>query len=232
MTNFDWHWHPDPGIIEGVVALCVLYAVAVGPARNYLAPGAQLPRWKPYCFGAAMILMLLAVASPLDDIAERYLFSAHMFQHILLIYPVALLWLWGMPDFVLRPLLEMEWSAPVLRVLTKPIVAFVVFNGLFYVWHLPPLYEWALRDSKIHFLEHASFIGGALLMWWPLVRPLPELPVFHPGGHWFTCWAAPSFKYHSLACSALPPRPSIRPIAPRPGSLPGSTRCPIRWWAR
>ena len=181
--KFDWHWHPDPGVIDGIVALSVLYALAVGPARSYLAPeGTPFPRWRAASFALGTFLLFLAVASPLDTISEQYLFSAHMLQHVILIYPVALFWLWGTPGWMLRPFFEMEWSAGLARFLTSPVVAFLTFNLLFYVWHLPALYEWALRDSKIHFLEHATFIGGALLMWWPLLRPVPELPRFHPGG--------------------------------------------------
>jgi putative membrane protein len=177
-----WHWHPDPEIIDGVIATTALYYLAIGPGRSWLAPGKAYPWQKAICFALGTLALLLAVVTPLDEISETYLFSAHMLQHIILIYPVALFWLWGMPDWLLRPLVEMEWSRPLIRFFTIPLVAFLVFNGMFYVWHLPPLYEWALRDSKIHLLEHASFMVTAMLMWWPLVHPLPEMPRFHAGG--------------------------------------------------
>ena len=177
-----WHWHPDPNIIDGLVANTILYYLAVGPARNWLAPGSRYPLRHAICFGLGTLALCLAVVTPLDEISEQYLFSAHMLQHILLIYPVAMLWVLGMPPWLLRPFFAMEWSRPLARFFTKPLVAFLTFNAVFYIWHIPAFYEWALRDSKIHFLEHASFLFAAFLLWWPLVRPLPELPAFHPGG--------------------------------------------------
>lgn len=177
---WTWHWHPDPGVIEGLVALTVLYLVATGPARNYLAPQApKLPLWRQVCFHLGTLLVFLSVASPLDELSEQYLFSAHMFQHVILVYPVPVLWLWGTPGWLVQPFLDMEWSAPLLRFFTRPLVAFLTYNFVFYAWHIPGLYEWALRDSKIHFLEHAMFMGAALLQWWPLMPPLQVNPRLH-----------------------------------------------------
>lgn len=175
------HWHPDPGVLEGLAALTVLYFLAIGPARNYLAPEQRMPWWRIASFQLGTLLVLLAVASPLDEMSEKYLFSAHMFQHVILIFPVPVLWLWGTPGWLLKPFLDMDWSAPLLRFLTRPVVAFLVFNLLFYLWHIPGLYEWALRDSKIHFLEHATFMGAAYLQWWPLMAPLQIQPPLHYG---------------------------------------------------
>lgn len=177
-----FHWHPDPGVIEGLVALTVLYLLAMGPARRYLEPEAVFPRWRQACFHLGTLLTFLAVASPLDELSEKYLFSAHMVQHVILIYPVPVLWLFGTPPWMVKPFLEMDWSAPVLRFFTRPPVALLTFNLVFYAWHIPGLYEWALRDSKIHFLEHASFMAVALLQWWPLINPVQIGPRFHPAG--------------------------------------------------
>jgi len=176
---WEWHWHPDPGVIEGLVALTVLYWLALGPGRDYLAPGAVLARWRVASFHLGTFLVFLAVATPLDELSEKYLFSAHMFQHVILVYPVPVLWLWGTPPWLVKPFLEMDWSAPLLRFFCRPVVALLTYNLVFYAWHIPGLYEWALRDSKVHFLEHASFMGAALLQWWPLIAPVQIGPRFH-----------------------------------------------------
>jgi putative membrane protein len=179
---WDWHYHPDPGIIDGIASMTVLYALGVGPARRWLAPEEKIRPLQIFCFALAQLILLFAVASPLDEISDSYLFCAHMFQHVLLIYPIAFLWLLGTPAWILRIPFSMEWSAPLARFLVRPAIAFIVFNSLLYIWHMPGLYEWALRDSKIHFLEHAAFLGSAVLMWWPLMRPLPEMPRLAYGG--------------------------------------------------
>lgn len=177
---WEWHWHPDPGVIEGLVALTVLYCLAVGPARSYLS-GGPFSRWRMASFHLGTFLVFLAVATPLDELSEKYLFSAHMFQHVILVFPVPVLWLWGTPPWLVKPFVEMEWSGPLLRFFCRPVVALLTFNLVFYVWHIPALYEWALRDSKIHFLEHASFMGVALLQWWPLMPPLAVRAPLHYG---------------------------------------------------
>lgn len=157
-----WHWHPDPGVVEGLSAMTVLYLLG---AR-------QQVWWRKLCFHLGTLLVFLAVGSPLDEISEKYLFTAHMLQHIILIYPVPVLWLLGIPRGFFEVLLAMEWSAPLLRFFCRPAVALLTFNLVFYFWHVPALYEWALRDDKIHFLEHATFMGTAVIQWIPLVRPL------------------------------------------------------------
>ncbi len=176
---WQWHWHPDPGVIEGLVALTVLYMLAVGPARQYLG-GEKVSRWKILSFHLGTLLVFLSVATPLDELSELYLFSAHMLQHVVLVFPVPVLWLWGTPSWLVKPFFEMDWSAPVARFLTKPVVAFLTFNFVFYAWHIPGLYEWALRDSKIHFLEHATFMGAAVVQWWPLMAPSNVGTRLHP----------------------------------------------------
>lgn len=181
VVPWQWHWHPDPGVVEGLVALTVLYSLAVGPVRKYLAPQEVVSRWRMLSFHLGTLLVFLSVASPLDEISELYLFSAHMVQHVILIFPVPILWLWGTPAWLIRPFFEMDWSAPILHLVTRPLVAFFIFNFVFYAWHIPGLYEWALRDSKIHFLEHATFMGAALIQWWPLMAPKGVGKPLHPG---------------------------------------------------
>ena len=178
---WEWHWHPEPGVIEGLVVLTVLYWLALGPARNYLAPGAVFSRWRIAAFHLGTLLVFWAVASPLEELSEQYLFCAHMFQHTILVFPVPLLWLWGTPPWLIKPFLEMDWSAPLLRFFCRPVVALLTFNFVFYAWHIPGLYEWALRDPKIHVLEHASFMVASMLQWWPLMPPYPVRPPLHHG---------------------------------------------------
>ena len=65
---------------------------------------------------------------------------------------------------------------PVARFLAKPLVALLVFNLLFSIWHLPAIYDGALRNSGLHHVEHLLFLLISLIFWWPLMSPLPELP--------------------------------------------------------
>lgn len=169
-------WQFDPVLIGTIVTLATCYALATGPLRARLAPAAAFPRGRAAWFYAGLATLYLLEGSPLHDLAERYLLSAHMLQHLLVAYLVAPMLLLGLPTWVLRPLLLNRTVRPVARVATQPLVAFFVFSVFFSAWHIPAVYEGALRNSSLHHFEHVLFLLSSLLVWWPLMSPLPELP--------------------------------------------------------
>jgi len=169
-------WLLDPVLIGGLVTLALTYFLLTGPLRGRFAPGKAYPGRQAAFFYSALGLLYLAEGSPLHDLAEMYSFSAHMFQHLLLSYVAPTLMLRGTPDWLVRPLLLHRGVKPVATALTHPVVAFGVFSLFFSLWHLPVIYEGALQNSTLHHAEHVVFIFTALLLWWPLLSPLPELP--------------------------------------------------------
>ena len=175
------HWHTEPTLLMGLLVVMLLYGFGVAILRQRLAPGTALPTRRAVCFALGLVSLYVTVASPLDAIAEHYLFSAHMLQHVILIYPVSMLLLLGLPGWLLRPLLTFPVLAPCWRWVTKPLVAFLAFNVAFSAWHLPGLYEWALRDRTVHNVEHMILLVTSMLMWWPLLSPMREYPCLPPG---------------------------------------------------
>ncbi|MBL9188698.1 MAG: cytochrome c oxidase assembly protein [Opitutaceae bacterium] len=173
----DWrHWHNEPWLVGGLVLLGWLWAALAGPLRARLAPGAPFPRREAWLFGAALLTFYLAVGSPLDQIGERFLFAAHMFQHQLLVYPAAILFLLGLPGWMVDAALSPAWVRAPLRLLTNPLIAGLVYSLVIGVWHMPSLYDLALRDKLVHVLEHVMFFAVGLLYWWPLLSPSRLLP--------------------------------------------------------
>jgi putative membrane protein len=180
----DWtHWHNEPLLIGGLIFLGWLYAILTGPMREKLSPFSgqpsapvPYPGRKAACFYSALVIFYLAVGSPLDQAGERYLLSAHMLQHQLIIYPAALLFLVGLPDWLVRPVTGRPGLRPVLRVLTNPIVCGGVYTAVISVWHMPLLYDLALQNRMIHIAEHFTMFGAALFFWWPLASPSREFP--------------------------------------------------------
>jgi len=173
----DWrHWHNEPWLIGGLVVLGWLWAVLAGPFRAKLAPATPFPRGHALRFYPALLVFYLAVGSPLDQVGERLLFSAHMLQHQLLVYPAALLFLLGIPHWMIDPAL----SQPAIRIpwkfITRPLVAALAYSLVIGGWHVPSLYDWALRDKFIHVLEHIMFFGAALVYWWPIASPSRVVP--------------------------------------------------------
>ncbi|CAN5767976.1 cytochrome c oxidase assembly factor CtaG [soil metagenome] len=126
-------------------------------------------------FVGGTVLLFLSLNGPLHDLSDNYLFSAHMVQHLIITMIVPPLWLLGLPEWSLRPVLGHRAALGTARVLTGPLVAFAVYNVVFIGWHFPGLYNWALVNHNAHILQHLMFIGAAVLMWWPVVSPVPEL---------------------------------------------------------
>lgn len=173
----DWtHWHNEPFLIGGLIFLGWLFAVLAGPWRERLAPGAPYPRAHAVRFYLGLLIFYLAVGSPLDQLGERFLLSAHMLQHQLIIYAAAVLLLQGLPDWMVRPLTGRPGLRPILRVLTSPLVCGVIYTVVMTTWHLPLLYDLALQNRPIHIVEHFTMFGAALFYWWPLLSPSREFP--------------------------------------------------------
>lgn len=173
----DWtHWHNEPILIGGLVFLGWLYTILTGPYRVRLAPEAPYPRGHAVRFYSALIVFYLAVGSPLDQLGERFLLSAHMLQHQLIIYPAAVLFLLGLPDWLVRPVTSRPGLRPLLRVLTHPVLCGLVYTGVITGWHIPLLYDLALQNRPVHILEHFTMFGAALFYWWPILSPAREYP--------------------------------------------------------
>ncbi len=179
----DWrHWHNEPFLVGGLIFLGWLYAVLTGPLRARLEPGAPFPRGRAVMFFAALLIFYLAVGSPFDQLSERFLLCAHMVQHQLLMYPSAVLFLLGLPEWAVRPVTSIRSLRRVGWFFTRPLVTGTIFVVTFSVWHLPALYDWTLNDKVVHVLEHLMFFGAALLYWWPLYSPSREFPpISYPG---------------------------------------------------
>jgi putative membrane protein len=174
----DWrHWHNEPWLIGGLVFLGWLWAILAGPLRrSRLAPGEPFPRRHAWRFYSGLLIFYFAVGSPLDQVGERFLFSAHMLQHQLLIYPAAILFLRGLPGWMVDPLFEHAWPRRIWGFFTSPVPAALTFAIVLGVWHAEWLYETALRDKLLHVCEHLMFFGAALVYWWPLLSPSRRLP--------------------------------------------------------
>jgi putative membrane protein len=125
-------------------------------------------------FGGAMLALVAALVSPLDGLGEDYLFSAHMAQHVLIGDIAPLLILLSLSRVIMRPLTRRLTAVERrLGALASPVACMAVWLALLYVWHIPALYEAAIRHSAVHALEHMSFFAAGTAVWWPLIQPVP-----------------------------------------------------------
>jgi putative membrane protein len=169
-----WTWNLDPGILTGLVAWTIGYIFLVGPLRRRQGWEPAVSWARQAAFHIGTFVLFIALVSPIDHLADTYLLSAHMVQHLLLLLVVPPLWLMGMPNAWLDTVLPQGSFVKIIRWVTRPMTAFLIFNGVFYAWHIPFLYDAALFDEKVHILEHLMFLACAILGWWPVLGFLPE----------------------------------------------------------
>lgn len=167
-------WNLDPSIFLGSIALCAAYLYIIGPLRKRYGWGPEVKRGQAAAFLIGTLVMFLALVTPLDEIGDEYLFSAHMVQHLLITVVAPPLWLLGTPGWLVHLLLRQPVIGRLLRFFTRPPIAFFLFNGLFALWHIPLFYNLTLTNETIHIVEHVMFMGTAVLNWWPILNPLPE----------------------------------------------------------
>jgi cytochrome c oxidase assembly factor CtaG len=171
----------------------ILAALAYWQARSMVDrrhPNNPVPRWRAWSWYAGLAAIVVALASPIE-FYDTTLFSAHMIQHLLLTMVAAPLLALAAPITLLlrvsSPEARRKWILPVLNsrivaVISYPVVAWVLFAAVMWFSHFSPLFDAALDDFALHRLEHALFLGSALLFWWPVVGadPSPHR-MTHPG---------------------------------------------------
>ncbi|MEX1295085.1 MAG: cytochrome c oxidase assembly protein [Candidatus Limnocylindrales bacterium] len=167
-------WLP---VILGALIYWAMYSQV-----NRLHPANPVPRMRLWFWLGGLGAIILALASPIE-FYDTTLFSVHMIQHLLLSFVAAPLLVLAAPITLLlrwaSPTARRKWILPVLesrvvRLISHPLVAWVLFAGVMWFSHFSPLFDAALDDFTLHRLEHALFLGSALLFWWPVIGADPS----------------------------------------------------------
>jgi len=175
-----FHWTLEPSILLGLLLLTGGFVFVASPLRKRRGLGPPLKKSPWIMLAASVLVLVLALVSPLDGLSDSYLFSAHMVQHLLLAALWPPLFLLAMSDWMVRPLFRRTAFKQLALFLTNPVVAIMLFNFDVYLWHLPGLYDLTLKNEGIHILEHVSFMTFGLLNWWPILSPLKEQRLSYP----------------------------------------------------
>jgi putative membrane protein len=178
-----YSWQADLDTTLVVPTLALLYLFLVG---RYGASGARIA-----CFSGALALLAIAFWSPIHHLGLHYLLTAHLLQNVILAEWAPLLAVLGVSPAMADAASRLRlW-----RLLTHPVVALPLWLGNYYLWHVPAIYDAALRQgSWLLHLEHACYFGTGFLMWWPLVQDSPRrLPSGMRAGYAFAAFllAAP-----------------------------------------
>ena len=175
--EFSWlDWGGDISVVAAVFFLEVVYLLSVGPLRHRFPGSSDVPTRRIVLFTVGLWSIFFALYSPLDPLSDYYLFSAHMIQHLFLVLVGPPLMLLGTPGWMLRPILQLPGVYPVAKVLTFPVLAALLFNVVFAIWHVPAVYEAGLNSITVHIIQHLTFIATGVIMWWPVLSPMKELP--------------------------------------------------------
>ena len=174
MNPWAFQWHPEVWLLVAFLFGAYVYLVRViGPTA--VPTGAPVvSRTNLWCFGGAMVLLWMASDWPLHDISEEYLYSAHMFQHMMLSYFVPPLALMATPTWLARVLLGNGSLYRAVRFLTKPVAAGVLFNGIVMMLHLPLVVNASVQSGPVHYGMHVVVVTSSLLMWMPVCGPISE----------------------------------------------------------
>ncbi|HEX5367609.1 MAG TPA: cytochrome c oxidase assembly protein [Acidimicrobiales bacterium] len=178
-----WRWqpHPEVWLLVGGVTVLAWYALhVVGPK---VVPEGQPAASRSQLGWLVGGVLVLWVASdwPVHDVGEEYLFFVHMTQHTLLTYVVPVLFLLATPEWLARLVLGRGRARRAYAFLARPVPAAVLFNGFLLFSHAPFVVNASVDNAVLHYLVHTVLVGTALLMWSPVVGPLPELRISYPG---------------------------------------------------
>jgi putative membrane protein len=188
---YAWSWNAEAIVILG---LTCAYAAAVR--------GRQAPWWRVTCFLGAMVLLLAVSVTPIHTLGMHYLLTMHLLQNVVLAEWAPLLLVVGIP-----PRLAERLTRPQLvRALTRPYVALPLWVGTYAVWHVPALYDAALRHpSSLLALEHAAYVVSGVVFWWCVWQEAP---------HRLSSMARAGYVFAAFVLSA--PLGLVLALVPRP----------------
>lgn len=175
MTAFvEYQWHPEVWLLVGFLVVAYTYMVRVIGPKAVPAGQPAVGRHQIGAFAAAMLLLWLSSDWPVHDVAEGYLYSVHMFQHMALTFFVPPLALLATPTWLMRSLIGSGATYGVVKRLVHPVVAAVVFNATVMIIHIPALVNASTSNGPLHYMLHVMIVGAAFMMWMPVVGPIPE----------------------------------------------------------
>lgn len=172
LNQSPWRFqpHPEVWLLVAAVVASYIYAVRViGPRVLGVRPFVTPKQLRAFIAGA--VLLWVASDWPIHDISEEYLYSVHMFQHMMLSFFMPALILTGIPKWMFDAIVGEGYGRRVVRFLTRPIVAGLMFNVVVVVTHIPDLVNRSVSNGLLHYSLHVTLVLTALCMWMPIISP-------------------------------------------------------------
>lgn len=177
-----WTPHPDVWLVVALLAAgYILAIVRLGP-RHVPEGMPVVTRLQATSWGLGVLATWLVADWPIHDVAEKSLYSVHMIQHLTFSLVCAPLLLIGTPAWMLRLLLRPRWLFLAVRWLARFIPAVILYNVVIVIFHWPAVVDATLHNGALHFGAHVVIFVSSLIVWLPVLSPLPEIPRLAPIG--------------------------------------------------
>lgn len=175
-----WGWNLEPWLVVLLVLSLALYGMGAARLWRHAGMGRGVSRAQAAAFALGWLALVAALCSPLDWLGTQ-LFSAHMVQHeVLMLVAAPLLvigrplgaWTWAFAPrhrHLLGRATHWSWLVAAWSALTRPVAAWSLHALALWAWHIPAFFDAALHSEGLHVLQHASFLGTALLFWWAVL---------------------------------------------------------------
>ncbi|HLG61848.1 MAG TPA: cytochrome c oxidase assembly protein [Ktedonosporobacter sp.] len=168
-----WPW--NPGAIILLLVLCLLYLLGLRRVRLHYPQGETVKMRQIVCFFSAIVIAALVLLTPIDTIGSTQLFVVHMFQLVVLTTLCTPLLIFGCPEALLQPLVALPVVRNVVRIFTQPLVASILFNATFLLWHSPRFYDATIGNASLYHAQVLTIFVLSWLNWWPLIGSVKQL---------------------------------------------------------
>lgn len=161
------------------VVLGVFYYLVTGPYRHKFG-GDEKPNVKQHLSMYTALLLLYIVKGSPVDLLSHIMLTAHMTQMAIFLLLFPILVIKGTPLWIWKKILNMRVIGPVLKLLTKPLISLLLFNGLFSVYHIPVVFDFSKSAPVWHFVIHFVLVIAAFIVFMPILIPLKEINRMQP----------------------------------------------------
>ena len=175
VNPWRYQLHLEVWLLTAFLIGSYIYVVRVLGPRAVPAGEPIVTRRQLTCFIAGVLIMFLSTDWPMHDIAEEYLYSVHMFQHMALTYFMPPLVVLATPEWFVRTLVGNGRAYRALRFFTFPVRAGLLFNLGVVISHIPGVVNASVSNGPLHYFVHVLLVLTSILMWMPVCGPLKEL---------------------------------------------------------
>jgi putative membrane protein len=163
----------SPYYLVVMILIMVLYFMIIGPWRSKFNEHTPVTTKQQILFVTGIIALYVSKGSPVD-LLGHIMFSAHMTQMAILYLVVPPLLILGIPDWLWKAIIYRPFIKPLFKLFTKPIIALILFNSIFSIYHVPLVFDFVKTDPVYHAAMTTIIFITAMFMWLPLLSTLPE----------------------------------------------------------